>query len=476
MRRVAHLGAVAGLLAGPTALAFFSGGYFDEPRLVAGIAAWGLVALAAVVAPVPLPASTPGRLALGGLALLCGWTALSLDWAPIAGRALDDLQRLLLYLAALAAAAALLRVRGARRAVEPALAAGILVVIGYGLSERFLPGLIELDRSLTAGGRLEQPLTYWNAIGATAAIGFVLCARLAGDTTRLAYIRALASGGAVPLAVGVYLSFSRGALAALAAGLLTLIAFAPTRAQLRAVAATVAAGAAAAAVAGALDGFRSLQGSLGAREAQGAAMLAVVALLGAAAAVAVVRRPPAGELRLPRRRAVVAACAVAVLAGIGVAAALERRPEARSPAERASTARLGSLDSNRYSYWDVALEMFADEPLRGEGSAAFATEWRRKRNIADPSKDAHSLYLETAAELGIVGVALLALLLLGVVAASRRLYRRDAALAAGAAAALVTWAVHAGLDWDWEMPALTLIAIVLAGAVIAWSESEAAAR
>jgi hypothetical protein len=28
-------------------------------------------------------------------------------------------------------------------------------------------------------------------------------------------------------------------------------------------------------------------------------------------------------------------------------------------------------------------------------------------------------------------------------------------------------AVHAGLDWDWEMPALALIAILLAGAVLA---------
>ena len=34
--------------------------------------------------------------------------------------------------------------------------------------------------------------------------------------------------------------------------------------------------------------------------------------------------------------------------------------------------------------------------------------------------------------------------------------------AAGAIAALVAYAVHAGLDWDWEMPALTLVALVLA--------------
>src|SRR5207249_14532 len=150
-----------------------------------------------------------------------------------------------------------------------------------------------------------------------------------------------------------------------------------------------------------------------------------------------------------------------------------RRPQARSPTERATAARLGSLDSNRYAYWGVALRMWRDHPLRGDGSGSFATEWRRRRKVMDPSKDAHSLYIETAGELGAVGVALLALLFGGVATAGRRLYRRSAAAAAGPLAALLTWALHAGLDWDWEMPALTLIAIVLAGAVIARSEAAA---
>jgi len=34
--------------------------------------------------------------------------------------------------------------------------------------------------------------------------------------------------------------------------------------------------------------------------------------------------------------------------------------------------------------------------------------------------------------------------------------------------------VHAGLDWDWEMPAVSLVALLLAGALIAWSEAPAA--
>ena len=82
-------------------------------------------------------------------------------------------------------------------------------------------------------------------------------------------------------------------------------------------------------------------------------------------------------------------------------------------------------------------------------------------------RDAHSLELETFAELGLVGVALLAALLTGVALATRAALRADDALAAGPAAALAAWAFHSAIDWDWEMPALTLVAVVLAGALLA---------
>ena len=65
--------------------------------------------------------------------------------------------------------------------VLAAVAAGALVVIGYGLSARLLPALLTFARSTSAQGRLEQPLTYWNAIGAVAAIGLALSAHLAGE-------------------------------------------------------------------------------------------------------------------------------------------------------------------------------------------------------------------------------------------------------------------------------------------------------
>src|SRR5947208_2833494 len=85
-----------------------------------------------------------------------------LRWAPLYAPATQAVQRDLLYLGVLLAAAALLRTPAARRAAEPALAAGTVVVIGYALSERLLPGVIQFAHSGAALGRLEQPLTYWN--------------------------------------------------------------------------------------------------------------------------------------------------------------------------------------------------------------------------------------------------------------------------------------------------------------------------
>src|SRR6185295_6033654 len=109
-----------------------------------------------------------------------------------------------------------------------------------------------------AGGRLEQPLTYWKATGALAAIGVVLCARMAGDATRPRALRIAAAAATAPLGMGTYLSFSRGAIICLVAGLAALVAFDRTRAQLRAVAITLGATILAAAAAAPFGAVRAL--------------------------------------------------------------------------------------------------------------------------------------------------------------------------------------------------------------------------
>ena len=474
MRARAYL--LAALVALPVVLAFFEGGYFDKPRLWAGLAACALVVAAALVSRRPLPASPPGRVALGGLALLAGWTALSITWAPLSTPAVADTNRLLLYLAFFTAALALLDWRPAVRILEPAIALGSLAVMLYGLSERLLPGVFELPRDASALGRLSRPLTYWNAMGALAAIGVVLAVRVAGDRDRPAWMRCAAAAGSVPLALGVYLSFSRGALAALAVGLLLLALLARDRAQLRTLALLVPAGVLVAVVAGLLDGVRTLDGNA----TQGAVML--VALLAVAAAAALVQRLCARETGVVsggsvaldrRRRQLIAAGFVALALAAFVVAALvdERR---RAPAG-ATAARLTSIESNRYEYWPVALRAFGDDPLKGLGSGGYQVAWLRERPIPEGAFDAHSLYLETAAELGLVGLLALALFLGGGAWAAARAYARDPVAAAGLIAAGAVFLVHAGLDWLWEMPALTLPALLLAAGLVRLGEAPTAA-
>jgi hypothetical protein len=304
----------------------------------------------------------------------------------------------------------------------------------------------------------------------------VLCVRLLGDTRREASLRAVAAAATVPLAVGVYLSLSRGVLAALAVGLAVLVAVAPDcRAQLRAVAIALVTSVPATVVAGALPAVRTLEGSAGARRVEGLAMLAVMIGLAAVAALLAWRdarsqRPAGAPLRARHRVLATAGVGIVLLGALLGAAALESKPESRSPAFGANPERLQSLDSSRYSYWRVALDTFADRPFLGIGSGAFVVEWLQQRDVDDPTREPHSLYLGTLAELGLVGFAALAAFVWGVALAARELWRRDPALAAGPIAALVLFAAHAGIDWDWEMPALTMVALALAGAVVAWGE------
>jgi len=472
----ARLGGAALLLAGPTVLAFFSGGYFDQPRLWAALIALLLVAAVAVVAKPPLPRLRRGRAALAGLALLALLTGLSAFWAPSAGPALDDAQRVLLYLATTIAAAAVLRPRPLARAVEPALALGALVVMGYGLSGRLLPGIVHLSHSASSAARLDQPLTYWNADGVLAAMGMTLCARLAGDPTRSLRMRMGAAAAVGPLAAALYLTFSRGALAGLAAGIVLLALLAPDRPQARALALGAAVGGLAMVAAAALPGVRQVDGALHTREGGGLLLLIALILLVGVAAPAqawmargeLQGRLGLGPLAAGRARLVALALVVLVAgaAAFGVASA-----EEGPPATGATAQRFRSVQSSRYSYWGVAFGTFADNPLIGSGSGSFRFEWLRRRDIDEPARDAHSLYFETLAELGLAGALALGLYLGGLLACVPDVRRRDPLMVPGLAALLGVWALACTLDWHWEMPAVTLLAIIAAGTLVARADA-----
>jgi len=94
------------------------------------------------------------------------------------------------------------------------------------------------------------------------------------------------------------------------------------------------------------------------------------------------------------------------------------------------------------------------------------------RTGAQNVNDAHNLYLETLAELGVVGLALLVLALaIPLVAAVR--FRRHR-LVPFAAAAYAAYLVHAAVDWDWELAGVTLAAVLCGLACVVAGRSEGA--
>ena len=119
---------------------------------------------------------------------------------------------------------------------------------------------------------------------------------------------------------------------------------------------------------------------------------------------------------------------------------------------------------DRPAYWHVALEDAAQRPLLGSGAGSFDDVWVLQRPIPATVHDAHNLYLEVLAELGLVGLGLLAAFLAAPLLALASAPSQSAGNIA--AAGFVAFLVHAGLDWDWEYPVVTLAGIACGAAVL----------
>jgi O-antigen ligase len=118
---------------------------------------------------------------------------------------------------------------------------------------------------------------------------------------------------------------------------------------------------------------------------------------------------------------------------------------------------------NRVDYWRVALQDYRAHPLLGAGAGTYGEYWLAHGTGTSFTRTAHSLYLQSLAELGPVGLALVALALTVPVAVART---RGDPLAAATGAGYVAYLVHTGLDWDWEMSAATLAGIFCGAAAL----------
>jgi hypothetical protein len=433
--------------------------------------------------------SRPGRTELafvGGLAAFALWALLSTVWSPGATAPVLEAERGLLYVAAAAAAILLLSFREAFSALLGGVVAGAVAVALYALATRLFPGRVGGAYDPSSGYQLAEPLGYWNALGLLTAIAILLAGGFAAHGSRL-LTRALAAVSLVVLLPTLYFTFSRGALVALVVGAIVQIAADARRARLLATGLVLGAPALLGVfLASRYHALTTPGDSLTTAQREGrelAAILVVLAVIAVAAALALHladRRlhvsDRAGRLLVGLVAAAALLCAAGVLvAAGGPVAAAERAAdtfrESPPPAEGDLQRRLLSASGNgRSEYWRVVGVMILEEPLLGGGAGSFEAHWFRERSVAFHARDAHNLYLETLAELGPVGLALLlgtlALPLLALPSARRFAY------APAAVGAFAAYLVHAGVDWDWEVPAVTVPAIFCAAVLLARSRPD----
>ena len=68
---------------------------------------------------------------------------------------------------------------------------------------------------------------------------------------------------------------------------------------------------------------------------------------------------------------------------------------------------LSASSTGRWQFWKAAGEQFEEHPVVGDGAGSYEAWWAQHGSFAMFITDAHSLYLETLGELGVVGFALL---------------------------------------------------------------------
>jgi hypothetical protein len=472
---------VSGFTVGALGLA---GGGYKAPT-------WGWATLALVAAAVAiLVALGLPRLGLlellflGGLAALCAWTLVSAAWSLDRAQAVLESERLLLYVAG-----PLALLLAARRSSLPQLLGGALtaitVVCATALSIRLFPdsvhsGGVAYSADPQAAFKLAEPLGYANALGALAAIGIAVAVGLAARAATTAG-SALAAASLPILGSTLFLTFGRAAWLALGAGLAAALVLDPRRLQLvTTLLALAPAPALAVLLASRSDGLTSSQASLAEIESDGRNFALAVVLLAALAAVGALalryaeRRVRAGR-RLTRSYAatllvvLVAVIAAAIVRAGGpidlAARAYDAFNAPPAPAQGDVGRRLFTFSgSSRSDYWRVAWHDVEDHPLLGSGAGSYERRWLARRLAALPVRDAHSLYLETLAELGPLGL----ILLLGALAApfAAALGTRTHPLVPTAFAAYCCYLVHAAVDWDWEMPAVTLAGLSAGAALL----------
>jgi hypothetical protein len=443
------------------------------------------------VAILRLPAARGyGLWPVGIVLAFTAMTAISIVWSVQPDDSWRDAGRMLAYSSVFAAAVALVRLAPGRwPAILGGLALASVLVCAYALATKVFPGsLVPADKY----ARLEDPYGYWNAVGLTASMGAICCLWLGARRSGHALVSALAYPAMGVLLLTLLLAYSRGALVALAVGLLAWLWLVPLRLRSAAVLGLGALGALA--VAGwdfsthALSAEHvPLSEQITAGHQLGVLVVAMVlalTLLGVGIGFWTGVRPPSRALRNQVGAALLALIAIALIAFAGVLAHSQRgltgsishavdaltNPNAKVPPN--TPGRLTAVASVRARYWKEALDVFDAHPALGSGAEGFATAHLRYRSETLEVRHAHGFVVQTLADLGLVGLLLaLALLTVCLTAAGRvtrpfkprETYGPERVGMLTMVCVVVVFGVHSLIDWTWYVPGNACVALLCAG-------------
>ncbi len=396
-----------------------------------------------------------------------------------------EADRVLVYLGIFLAAFLIAQTDQRRQRFGEGIAISLVAIAFLALTSRLLPHVLSVE-ALGNGPRLRYPLGYWNADGIVFGMAAALILWLSRHSL-IAWLRWAAVASLPAVLLALYLTFSRGGLVALVVACGCLIALSHDRLWLLA---TLAIGAIAALPALiAVQAHQSLSdnSAVQATVDQGLQVF-LLTLLGAALALALfwgLRRLEGGggaatgrALEISRNPTVLKRIALGIaLLGIGAAIAVGGRAWDQFSSSdlqfpNSPSAHFSQLSgAGRHEFWRVAIEAFEEEPAIGHGAGTYQFSWDQLRTLAMPVRDAHSLYLEAFAELGLIGgllvLAMVGVLLWSGLAAWRAAKGAQRELYAALFAITLAFAVGAGIDWFWEIAAVGAIFFLATGALVA---------
>jgi hypothetical protein len=454
------------------------GGSSPAARSVAAILVWWALLVAVAFSLAPRAAVPRTAIACAGLLAALGlFAAFSTGWAPSAERAFFEADRVMLYTGVLLLPVLLTR-RGDAGSWADAMALAIVVVAALALGQRLFPVLFPYDdvavQLPNAATRLSYPLGYWNGLAIFVGLGFPLLLR-AAVVARATLWRAAAIAPLPIMAGAIYLTSSRGGVAV---AVLASAAFTVLLGRVRAlVALAVAAAGSAASVAILAARSPLVDGPFESSTAKDAgleaALLIAAVCLVCALVYALLSRSVSLRVAVPRLlwpllavvavAGVIAADPAARVRTFKAPPAVQEAPSAPQVGEHLSS----SAGSGRWQFWSAAADQWREHPLAGDGAGSFEPWWAQNGTLDWFVRNAHSLWLETLGELGLVGFLLLAGvfgvgILTGVAGLAGRAGENRATVAA-LLALVLGFVLGAAIDWVWQLPAIAALALLSLG-------------